>query len=109
MRVFISCRSPLLQKSLNIFLTSLKTEERNICDFIVSDIKKDTSKPIFLISNKKDANLSMPFLKDELILNLEEFFKSLYNKEIKDELAYALKEIKKEQNQKIKNLAKKII
>lgn len=109
MRIFLSCQSPLLKKSLNSFLEANITDEKSICDFIISDKKSKESKPLFLISSEKDTNLSLPFLKNELLLALEEFFQDLSNKEIKDELALALKEIKKEQNKKIKKLAKKII
>lgn len=81
MKIAIMCESPLLQKALQSFLKKYLTTTKN-CDFIISDRKIDSNKPICLISQAQDAHIKKPFTRAQLILGVERFFKeSQQNKE----------------------------
>lgn len=74
MKVAVKCESPLLQRSLEIFL------DKNLCpiknsDIVVSDQKLDIDKKILYISNEPDADLMKPFSKSQLLLALERVMK----------------------------------
>jgi len=104
MRLFIKCKSPLLQKSLDLFLKEYKTDNLDICDFCVSDTKIK-EKRTFIIGK----DISHPFTKDELIQTLKEFYEQDKYIEIKEDLTKTIKELKKEQSKKIDTLAKRLI
>ncbi|MDD2653406.1 MAG: hypothetical protein PHX44_10205 [Sulfurimonas sp.] len=70
MRVAVECKSPLLQKSLEIFLQKHLSSLKN-CDIVVRDIKMPNDERNFYISSAKDADLMKPFSKAQLILALE--------------------------------------
>lgn len=74
MRVAVKCESPLLQKSLELFLEKYLTPYKN-CDIVVSDQKISFDKKRVYISSEADADLIKPFSKSELILVLERVFK----------------------------------
>jgi len=73
-KIAIACKSLLLQKSLEIFLKEYLSSYR-YADFLISDRKIDINKPLFLISNKKEANLKVPFSKSQLLLEIKYFYK----------------------------------
>jgi hypothetical protein len=103
MRVFVYCKSPLLQKTLNIYLKDIKSDKIDICDFCVSD-KKIKTKETFIIGK----DIKHPFTKDELIASLKEFHTNLSYHDIKEKLSTTLKEIKKVRTKKIDDLAKRL-
>jgi len=74
MKIALICNSLLLSESLKIFLrpylVSLKTAH-----FIISDQKLDINKPVFIISNDKDAHLKKPFVMSSLMSALDSFYK----------------------------------
>ena len=74
MRVAIKCESPLLQRSLEIFLEKDLSPIKN-CDVVVSDQKLDIDKKVVYISSESDANLIKPFSKSQLVLALEKVMK----------------------------------
>lgn len=78
MRIGVSCESPLLQRSLELFLqghlSSLKS-----CDCIVKDHESDansTQKPVLRIGSDKEADIIKPFSKSQLFYALEQFYKA---------------------------------
>jgi len=75
LKVAIECNSPLLQRSLELFLTNKVTTFKQ-CDIVVSDKKQEFDKPLLYISSKEDADLIKPFSKTQLILALENLIKS---------------------------------
>lgn len=69
MQVAIKCKSFLLEKTLSIFLKDyLSTSDK--CDVLVSDGFIKTKNNLFIISDRDNANLSLPFSKEELINSL---------------------------------------
>jgi hypothetical protein len=78
MKVAVKCESPLLQKSLELFLENYLTPYEN-CDLIVTDQKIDYDKRKVYISNEADADLVKPFSKIELILALEKILQDKAN------------------------------
>jgi len=76
LKVAVACKSLLLQKSLELFLKEYLSSYK-YSDFLISDRKIKVEKPIFLISKDKEANISVPFTKSQLILEIKSFYKSL--------------------------------
>ncbi len=79
MRVAVECQSPLLQKSLELFLSKyLSSSKRS--NIIIRDEECLNENRCFYISNKKEADLLKPFSKSQLILALEKKYNELYPK-----------------------------
>ncbi len=79
MKVAVACKSILLQKSLELFLKDFISTYR-YCDFMITDRNINMDKPLFLISKDKEANISVPFSKSQIILETKAFYQSLQNK-----------------------------
>jgi len=76
MKVAVECKSPLLQKSLEIFLSSHLSSLKQ-CDIVVRDFKVLDDERNFYISKDSDSDLVKPFSKSALILALEKRYKSM--------------------------------
>ncbi|WP_324171187.1 hypothetical protein [Sulfurimonas sp.] len=76
MKVAVECKSPLLQKSLELFLSSHLSSVKR-CDVVVRDFKIDNDDRNFYIGKDKDADLIKPFSKSALILALENRYESI--------------------------------
>jgi hypothetical protein len=83
LKVLIDCNSPLLQKSLEIFLKDSATKESDY-DFLISDKVIECKKPLFLISNTLDSNIEKPFSKNRLQKELNLFYQVVNRKESGD-------------------------
>jgi hypothetical protein len=70
MKIAVVCKSPLLQKSIEMFLPNYLSSPKN-CDLIISDEKLTTDKNILYISAQDDAPLQKPFTKAQLFLAIE--------------------------------------
>jgi len=77
MKVAVSCTSPLLQKSLELFLEK-RLSSVSRADIIIRDKRCQKESKCFYISADKDADLKKPFSKSQLILALEEHYKRLH-------------------------------
>lgn len=66
MKLAVECECILMQKSLELFLCDFISSEP---DFIVSDVKMNTNKQVFLIENY----LNLPFTRETLLEVLEEY------------------------------------
>lgn len=105
MKIAVQCNSPLLQKSLEMFLHEHLTTLKQ-CDIVLRDKKIIDGKNAIFISSSKDADLIKPFSKSQLFLKIEEHLtkktsKNLIEKEIKSEL-------KPIENRSFKSLERKI-
>jgi hypothetical protein len=76
MKVAVECESPLLQKSLEMFLANYLSSAKK-SDLIVRDVKCIDNNKCFYISSDDDADLKKPFSKSQLILALEARYKQL--------------------------------
>ncbi|MFA6138783.1 MAG: hypothetical protein WC667_11940 [Sulfurimonas sp.] len=70
MKVAVECKSPLLQKSLEIFLSKYLCSVKQ-CDIVVRDEECIYDERCFYISSSADSDLVKPFSKSQLILALE--------------------------------------
>jgi len=70
MKIAVACESPLLQKSLELFLKKHLCVEKR-CDILVKDTPCYGDKRCFYISTDKEADLIKPFSKSQLLLQLE--------------------------------------
>ena len=105
MKIALKCNSPLLQKSLEIFLKEYKADIKE-CDFVVSDYDMQVGKPIFLVSHSENANQKIPFTRDMLHSSLSVFY---YNHRQKSDDEKELDDIVNELNKKHKAKIDKII
>ena len=69
MKIAVECKSPLMQKSLELFLDNYLSSLKH-CDIVLKDIKSDDSRSFFISSNS-ESDLIKPFSKSQLILALE--------------------------------------
>jgi len=84
MRVAVECQSPLLQKSLELFLKKYLSAAKK-SDIIIRDEPCLEDRRCFYIAADANADLQKPFSKSQLILALEKRYKLLYAKEQNDE------------------------
>lgn len=93
MKVAVECKSPLMQKSIELFLGKHLSSLKH-CDIVVKDVKCMDDERCFYISSSKDSDLTKPFSKSQLILALENRYKNMnkgslyssYKAQIEDEL-----------------------
>jgi hypothetical protein len=77
MKVAVECKSPLLQKSLELFLAKYLCTTKH-CDIVIRDEKVPGDARSFYISSDKSADLIKPFSKSQLILALENRLKNTH-------------------------------
>lgn len=75
MKISLECECVLLQNSLRLFLKDCVAHRKD-CDFVISDKKLESKKPLFLISSNS-AHLQIPFTKETLMNTLEEFYSAI--------------------------------
>ena len=76
MKIAVECKSPLMQKSLELFLDNHLSSLKH-CDIVLKDVKSDDDR-IFFISSNSESDLIKPFSKSQLILALEKRYESIY-------------------------------
>ena len=76
MKVAVQCHSPLLQKSLELFLEKYLSSLPK-CDIVVRDEECLEDERCFYIANEEKADLKKPFSKAQLILALEKKYTRL--------------------------------
>ena len=77
MKVAVECKSPLMQKSLEMFLQNhLSTLKQ--CDIVIRDSKCLNDERCFYISGSDNADLIKPFSKAQLILALEARYENIH-------------------------------
>ncbi len=76
MKIGVECQSPLLQKSLELFLSSHLSSLKQ-CDIVVRDFKVLDDERTFYISKDKDSDLIKPFSKSALMLALERRYENI--------------------------------
>ncbi|MCW8896324.1 MAG: hypothetical protein OQK48_02960 [Sulfurimonas sp.] len=81
MKIAVECKSPLMQKSLELFLSNHLSSLKH-CDIVIRDEKCLEDERCFYISSNKESDLVKPFSKSQLILALEKRYKSM-NKDMK--------------------------
>ncbi len=81
MKIAVECKSPLLQKSLELFLSPYLCTSK-YCDILVRDEESKEDEKCFFISATTGADLKKPFSKSQLILALEKKYKSMTKTEV---------------------------
>jgi len=104
MKVAVVCESPLLQRSLELFLgphlSSLKQ-----CDIVLRDKKVIDSHHSFYISESDDADIKKPFSKTQLFLFLEKFYQKMEDIQV---IQSEVQEIEKSESKDFALLEKRI-
>jgi Tfp pilus assembly PilM family ATPase len=80
MRVAVECQSPLLQKSLELFLAKYLSASKK-SDIIIRDEVCLGDERCFYVGSEANADLQKPFSKSQLILALEKKYDLLYGSE----------------------------
>ncbi|EAH7481577.1 ornithine carbamoyltransferase [Campylobacter coli] len=75
MKISLECKDLTIEKALELFLKEHLVMKKD-CDFIISDEKISTQKPLFIIA-KNSPFLSLPFSKEALMNSLNEFDSAL--------------------------------
>ncbi|EAI8890707.1 ornithine carbamoyltransferase [Campylobacter coli] len=75
MKISLECKDLIIEKALELFLKEYLVMKKD-CDFIISDEKISTQKPLFIIA-KNSPFLSLPFSKEALMNSLNEFDSAL--------------------------------
>lgn len=83
MKVWVECKSPLLQKSLELFLEKYLSSSKR-CDIIIRDEECLNDERCFYIGNDEKADLMKPFSKSQLILALEAKYDKKANSNINE-------------------------
>ena len=93
MRIALECQSPLLQKSLELFLEGRLVSKKS-CTLLIRDVKLpdgvEEEYESFYISNDEGSDLKKPFSKSQLILALEKREKGLVTTQQEDEVEESL-------------------
>jgi len=110
MKVALVCESPLLKKSLELYLKDSVCSYET-CDFVISDKAVKSKKPILFIGKREDATLKVPFSKEEVLSKTQQFY--LHHteeapKEVSDE-EQVLEDILSKLNKKHKEKIEKIV
>ena len=77
MKVAVECQSPLLQKSLEMFLEKYISTTKQ-CDILIRDEECIGDERCFYISSSPESDLMKPFSKSQLILALESRYNTLH-------------------------------
>jgi hypothetical protein len=102
LRVAVECKSPLLQKSLEVFLEKYLSSTKQ-CDILVRDEECLNDERCFFVGTKTKSDLQKPFSKSQLILALENRYKTLDKKVEEQEY-----EFEKEESMNFEILQKRI-
>jgi len=84
MKIAVECHSPLLQKSLELFLAKYLSSTKQ-CDIVIRDSECLNDERCFYISTSANADLIKPFSKSQLIMALESKYATLHKEELKPE------------------------
>ncbi|MBT5933855.1 hypothetical protein [Sulfurimonas sp.] len=84
MKIAVECKSPLLQKSLELFLEKYLSSTKK-CDIVVRDQECLNDDRCFYIGSGENVDLLKPFSKSQLILALESRYKELGGSESEEE------------------------
>lgn len=109
MKVMIKCLSPLLQKTLEIYLKEY-IYDIELADVLITDTKVLSEKVIFMIGSDEKADLQTPFSREELFSALDHFYKSnprlLHILHTKETLESMIEKLNKRHHEKITRLIK---
>ena len=83
MKIAVVCQSPLLQKSLELFLVKYLSSIKQ-CDIVLRDIKCLDDSRCMYISSDESADIVKPFSKSQLILEIEKKYKALNKQNLHD-------------------------
>ncbi len=109
MKVALVCDSPLLKKSLELYLKESVSSYAE-CDFVISDRAVKSKKPVLFIGKQQDATLSVPFSKAEVLSKAQQFYlRHGESEDSRSEDEVALERVLAKLNKKHKDKIDKII
>lgn len=73
-KVAVQCESPLLQRSLESFLSGHLSSLKQ-CDVVIRDRRVDDGHTMLYVGSSADADLVKPFSRSQLMMALEQLFK----------------------------------
>ncbi|MDE5925570.1 MAG: hypothetical protein K2N75_02875 [Helicobacter sp.] len=83
MKIALICDSLLLDRSLEMYLKEYLTSYK-LCDFVVATQRVESQKPVFLIGDFEEANLKIPFTREMLLQELENFDRKVRGKAMQE-------------------------
>jgi len=100
MKVAVECQSPLLQRSLELFLERYLVSKKS-CDIVIKDtVGTDSTdeKKSFYIGTTEEVDLIKPFSKSQLILALQKFHTPQKSEVLQEKSSEDVEEKKSEGN-----------
>ena len=76
MKVAVQCESPLLQRSIELFLENHLSALKQ-CDVVIRDKKIMDAHHSLYVSNTQDSDIKKPFSRSQLYLALEKFYQKV--------------------------------
>ena len=104
MKIALVCDSPLLKKSLQLYFKE-SMSDYDACDFVISDKKVKSNKPVLFIGKQKDASLKVPFSKEQLLSKAQQFYQN-HASEDAQVLERELAKLNKKHKEKLERIIK---
>lgn len=109
MKVMVKCLSPLLQKTLEIYLRE-HLYDIELADVLITDTKVLSEKVVFWVGSDEKCDLQVPFTKEELFAALDYFYRNnprlLHIRNTKETLENMIEKLNKKHHEKITRLIK---
>jgi len=106
MKVALVCESPLLKKSLEIYLKEHISDYES-CDFVITDRAVKSKKPVLFIGKRENATLKTPFTKEQVLSKTQRFYNQHLAEETQEDkemLEKVLVQLNKKHKEKIEKI-----
>ncbi len=110
MKVIVKCVSPLLQRTLEIYLKAY-LYDIELAEVLITDTEALSEKVVFRIGDMPDAQLSVPFTREELMNALEKFYETnprlVHLQHTKETLESMIEKLNRRHQEKIAKLIRR--
>ncbi len=107
MKVAVQCESPLLQRSLELFLAGQLSSLKH-CNVVIRDRRVNDEHKALYVSDASDADLVKPFSRSQLMLVLDRMFEDEQSVQEIKEITEAIEISKKSPDMDFSILEKRI-
>ncbi|BBG65700.1 JHP0747 family [Hydrogenimonas sp.] len=108
MKIALSCRSILLEKSLRKFLDTYLVPDHD-AELLISDHPIRSRKPVLRIGTDKDADLGKPFSRSRLMMKIEEKLQANRTKEAIRHFAVEEESLEEQVERAVQRFTKELI
>ncbi len=108
MKIALSCRSILLEKSLRKFLDDYLVPDHD-AELLIADHPVQSSKPVLRIGTDSDADIAKPFSKSRLMIKIEEKLRTDETKEAFKHFAIEEETLEEQVERAVKSFSEELI